>query len=126
MKPSDSSPNPEDEAILGALNEALDASGLTKAEVARRAGIPRTTLTQVLDGKRPLYMRQVFAIAEGLKMPAADLVRAAEARLDDTPEPPNTPTRVKIAPQPPMPDITRLAAKRTNPNLDREIEDRSL
>lgn len=92
MKPSDSSPNPEDEAILGALNEALDASGLTKAEVARRAGIPRTTLTQVLDGKRPLYMRQVFAIAEGLKMPAADLVRAAEARLDDTPEPPNTPT----------------------------------
>lgn len=46
------------------LAHLMDARGVTQAEVARAAGIPRSTLSAVLAGRRKLSTANIAALAE--------------------------------------------------------------
>lgn len=60
---------PEEKAIRGATPgrflqvEFLEEYGLSQAELARRTGIPASTINEVIKGKRPISAE--FAIALG-------------------------------------------------------------
>lgn len=46
------------------LQHLLESSGKTQAEFARAIGIPRSTISEVLKGKRSLSVENVFRLAE--------------------------------------------------------------
>lgn len=56
------------------LNEALDKSGLSKAELARRTGIGRNSITDYTKGKYDAKQDNVYLIATALKVSPAWLM----------------------------------------------------
>jgi HTH-type transcriptional regulator/antitoxin HigA len=46
------------------LQNLLDNSGKSQAEFARALGIPRSTISQILNGKRAISTENVFRLAE--------------------------------------------------------------
>jgi transcriptional regulator with XRE-family HTH domain len=72
-----------------ALRAARDARGLTQAEAASRAGLKRTTLTNIEKGEQTVAVHQLLDIAAALgEDPGTLLARAAaepdaDARADD-------------------------------------------
>jgi HTH-type transcriptional regulator/antitoxin HigA len=46
------------------LNHLIDAKSTTQAEVARQTGVPRSTISEVLKGKRSISVENAFRLAE--------------------------------------------------------------
>ncbi|MCW1885381.1 HigA family addiction module antitoxin [Luteolibacter flavescens] len=42
--------------------EFLDGFGLSQAELSERTGIPRSTLNEIIKGKRPIHAETAFAL----------------------------------------------------------------
>jgi HTH-type transcriptional regulator / antitoxin HigA len=56
---------PTPEVSAGAMLEhLLDAKATTQAELARQTGVSRSTISEVLNGKRNLSVENAFRIAE--------------------------------------------------------------
>lgn len=53
------------------LAELLADRGLSQAELGRRTGLPRSTVSELLGGKRPFTLSHLHAIAAALGVPAA-------------------------------------------------------
>ena len=52
----------------------LEASGMSKYELSRRTGIPRSTLYRKLDGMRAFDVYELYVISRELGVPYTDLV----------------------------------------------------
>jgi HTH-type transcriptional regulator / antitoxin HigA len=59
------------------LEHLMDARGASQAEVARGAGVPRSTVSEVLKGKRAVSVENAFRLGEFFHVdPTLFLVRA--------------------------------------------------
>lgn len=56
------------------LAHLLADRGLSQAELGRRAGLPRSTVSELAAGKRPFTVPQMHAVAGALGVPAAAFV----------------------------------------------------
>jgi predicted transcriptional regulator len=63
--------------IAAIVRETIDDMGVTRAGVARAAGIPRTTFYRRLNGSTPFYLHELFTVSRILGMQASDLVERA-------------------------------------------------
>lgn len=66
-----------------ALDAAIRAAGISKADLARQLGLPRQRLNDLLAGKRRIELLQGARLAAALRIPLTDLVTIA---LGGTPE----------------------------------------
>lgn len=102
-------------AMAAVLDERRRGAGVSQRAFAEQSGIPQGSLSKILSGKMAIDVTQLELMARALDVPAAELLRAAEARLDDTPEPPDTATREPNTNPTPNSEIIldgyRLAAK---------------
>jgi HTH-type transcriptional regulator/antitoxin HigA len=57
------------------LKHLIDAKGETQAEVARQACVPRSTLSEVLKGKRSISVVNAFRLAEYFHVDATLFLR---------------------------------------------------
>jgi HTH-type transcriptional regulator / antitoxin HigA len=58
------------------LNHLIDAKGTTQAELARQTGVPRSTISEALKGKRSISVGNAFRLAEYFHVePSLFLVR---------------------------------------------------
>lgn len=75
-----------DEKKLAAIRRAFKSSGLTAAEVARRAEVNRSTVGRILDvDRRPMKtasVRFLVGLARALSIPAERLVDQTEMDLE--------------------------------------------
>jgi len=58
------------------LAHLIDARGVTNAEVAAATGIPRSTITNVIAGRRKLSTANVARLANYFDVPAGDFIEA--------------------------------------------------
>jgi HTH-type transcriptional regulator/antitoxin HigA len=58
------------------LAHLIDARGLTNAEVAVATGIPRSTITNVINGRRKLSTANVARLADYFDVPAGDFIES--------------------------------------------------
>lgn len=52
------------------LKEAIENMGITQAELSRRSGISRASITDYLKGKYKAKQRAIFALAQALDVDA--------------------------------------------------------
>lgn len=57
------------------LKKIRNQSGLSQEELAHRAGLHRTYISSVERGQRNISLENIFAIAEALSVPVADLLK---------------------------------------------------
>ena len=50
------------------LRHLLEAKGITQVEVSREAGIPKSTISEVLSGKRPFSRQMIRKLADYFKV----------------------------------------------------------
>lgn len=62
----------------GAITEARENAGLSKAELARRIGVGRSLMTEMEAGTRNATEQNLSKIARALGCPLADLQAEAE------------------------------------------------
>lgn len=90
--------NPEeiDNAIAQVIADAIRERGVTAIKISQLSGVPRSTLSDLLRGKRAFYVQQFQKISRALGIPAHDLYRRAEALLSTstTPEPEPAPAPI--------------------------------
>src|SRR6185436_5450113 len=55
------------------LRHLLDARGVTQAELSQAAGIPKSTISEVLSGKRPFSRQLIRKLVEYFKVDAGVL-----------------------------------------------------
>ena len=71
------------ERLLSALSRTLQARreylGLSQEEVATKAGLHRTYISDIERGARNLSVKNLSRLAEALDMNASNLLQAAEA-----------------------------------------------
>jgi transcriptional regulator with XRE-family HTH domain len=72
-------PSEEARFVTTTLNEAIRASGLTKTECARAAGVARSQLYMYETGKLRPELRNAVRIAEALGVEVADVVEFGAA-----------------------------------------------
>jgi addiction module HigA family antidote len=66
--------NREQKAILASTpghilkQEFLDAFGISQAELSKRTGIPRSTVNEIIKGKRPIHAETAFALGLFFRM----------------------------------------------------------
>lgn len=66
--------NREQKAILASTpghilkQEFLDALGISQAELSKRTGIPRSTVNEIIKGKRPIHAETAFALGLFFRM----------------------------------------------------------
>jgi addiction module HigA family antidote len=66
--------NREQQAILASTpgqilkQEFLDGFGLSQTELSRRTGIPRSTINEIIKGKRPIQAETAFALGLFFRM----------------------------------------------------------
>lgn len=65
------------------LRRRIEEAGLTQRELARRAGLAESTVSQYLQAKREPTLLSLRALADALGCPADDLL---PGRDDDAPE----------------------------------------
>ncbi len=58
------------------LAHLIDARGITNAEVAAATGIPRSTITNVIAGRRKLSTANVARLANYFDVPAGDFIES--------------------------------------------------
>lgn len=75
------------EIIAENIGLALERSGLTQLELAKRANISPVSLNKVIKRKRPAGKAMVKAIAEALGLSEADLINARFATEQSTQQP---------------------------------------
>jgi transcriptional regulator with XRE-family HTH domain len=69
---------PEDQVPAVRLTGALEASGMSQSELARRLGVTQGTVNRWCRGKAPISMRSWIAAAAVMGLPAS-----WEPRVDD-------------------------------------------
>jgi len=67
------------DAVAAELRRQRAARGLTIDEVARRAGMVRTTVLRYLNGKRAIPIGALYGLSEALSVEAHRVVASAEA-----------------------------------------------
>lgn len=55
------------------------AQGISENELAKKCGVPQTTLNKLLAGRRPFYVDQLEAISDSLGLVAWKVMREAES-----------------------------------------------
>ena len=81
-KAAASAPTSLELATVSIIDGVRDQRGITRADLARRAAMPRTTLTEMLDGKVPMRMGQLFAVCAALGLSPSTVLAAAEVQVD--------------------------------------------
>jgi transcriptional regulator with XRE-family HTH domain len=71
-------PTPTSAAIAAEVTRLIDASGLSRRDVANRTGIALTTLTRRLTGTSPFSITELAAVASLLGTTVSSLAEAAE------------------------------------------------
>ncbi|MCR4414292.1 MAG: helix-turn-helix domain-containing protein [Thermoguttaceae bacterium] len=56
------------------LAHLIDARGITQAELARQAGIPRSVITNVLKGRRKISQANIAKLAQFFHVSAAEFI----------------------------------------------------
>ena len=69
-------------AIATQIRAELAAKGWKQAELAKRAGIPTSTLHRYLTGERDIPLPAFAEIANALDLPYIELAGRAQRRLD--------------------------------------------
>lgn len=59
--------------------EMGNQDSMSKAELARRAGLDRTTVSDIVRGLQQADLDQLDAICDALRMPLAKLIKDADA-----------------------------------------------
>lgn len=67
------------ERLGRAIRHARDARGLTQGDAAARAGLKRTTLTNIEKGEQTVAVHQLLGLAKALGADPAELLARAEA-----------------------------------------------
>ncbi|HEX5504449.1 MAG TPA: helix-turn-helix transcriptional regulator [Thermomicrobiales bacterium] len=112
---------------MRALRDVRQRAGLTMEELADRAGVHRTYIGLLEQGKRQPTVDAAARIAEALGLRLSDLLRQAEDQLPE-PSPAGPPPGVAVLPGPARRTISRehflpagSAALQTLTGLDREV-----
>lgn len=58
------------------LAQLLADRDWSQAELGRRAGLPRSTVSELVSGKRPFTVPHMHAVATALRVPAAAFLRS--------------------------------------------------
>lgn len=73
------------DAIAAQLRAERAIADMTVDELAKRSGVSRSSLMQILKGHRVADVTQVEALCRALDVPLIALFQRAEARLRETP-----------------------------------------
>lgn len=124
------------EATAKAIAAERAIAGITVRELAKRSGIPESSLNRVLGAQRDIKVNQIHKLAEVLGVYPHEIIEHAENLMDreqsrrPTPSPADDGVVVTFPAAPPdeddedEPDWTTFAA-RTNPHHDQEITERT-
>jgi XRE family transcriptional regulator, regulator of sulfur utilization len=72
--------SPRHRALGDAVRELRKARGLTQETLADRSGLTTNYVGDAERGERNVSMRALWALADGLGVPASELLREAEKR----------------------------------------------
>lgn len=64
--------------IGAAIRSERDDAGMTQASLADRAGLKRTSVTNIENGGQAITLRQLLDVARALGIDASKLIQAAE------------------------------------------------
>lgn len=71
-------------AIAGELRAERSRRRITFDALSARTGISKRTLIRVLNGERAINMAVLESICEALGVPPSDLIKIAQARLEES------------------------------------------
>ncbi len=76
-------PTPEQTlaALCAVLQEQRQALGITQLDLAEQAGMQRSYISDIEQGRRNLSVQNLFRIALALDLTPADLVERAESKM---------------------------------------------
>lgn len=66
-------------AVAGEVRAAIARAGRKQSEVGEAAGISRAAMSQKMRGRAPLYIEEVYALAEVLSADPAAWITAAQS-----------------------------------------------
>ena len=72
-------------AISHLVRERRESLGLTQEELAHKAHLHRTYISDIERGARNLSVRSLISLADALGIGVSDMVQVAESRLDGQP-----------------------------------------
>jgi transcriptional regulator with XRE-family HTH domain len=88
------------ERLLSALSRTLQARreylGMSQEEVATKAGLHRTYISDIERGARNLSVKNLSRLAEALDMNASNLLQAAEAYASEMTPPSEVTTEAAV------------------------------
>ena len=70
------------------LLDEMNRQGLSQAELAKKAGVSRTAISNLLNGSRGAGINLLNALAKGLELPIEEVLIAAGIRQSDPERPP--------------------------------------
>lgn len=69
-------------AVISQINAEIAAAGMSKVELAKKAGIPNSTLARYLKGERDIPLPVFAGIADALGITYVELSARAQRRLE--------------------------------------------
>lgn len=69
-------------AVISQINAEIAAAGMNKVELAKKAGIPNSTLSRYLKGERDIPLPVFAGIADALGITYVELSARAQRRLE--------------------------------------------
>ena len=72
------------EAVCKAVHDRREALGISQEELASRAGLHRTYISDIERGARNPSLKTLSRLADGLEMSASQLIKLGELSADET------------------------------------------
>lgn len=69
-------------AVISQINAEIAAAGMNKVELAKKSGIPNSTLSRYLKGERDIPLPVFAGIADALGITYVELSARAQRRLE--------------------------------------------
>jgi len=82
--PTGTDPQPGDfsDALMQVVRARMAYLNLNITDVSEKSGIPRATLSRIVNNKRVAHLENLRGIAQAINMPMAQLFTAAERNLE--------------------------------------------
>jgi len=81
MKRKDDSSHPLLRSFCQVIQERRDFLNISQEELAHRAGLHRTYISDIERGSRNISLRSLIRLASALELSASSLIRVAEQKL---------------------------------------------
>lgn len=72
---------PFEERLIQLLGEESAKKGISQAQIVAKTGLPKSSLSRILNGKMQMDIGHLFQICDALGVLASDVVRTVEYQL---------------------------------------------